>query len=61
MRIESAEQLRDLLRRAELSAADIDRACALFSRRRIVRWGDIDRELARRVLTRRGRKGRSRP
>lgn len=61
MRIESAEQLRDLLRRAELSAGDIDRACALFARRRTVRWGDLDRELARRALTRRARKGRSRP
>ena len=61
MRIENAQQLRDLLRRAELSAADIDRACALFSRRLTIRWGDIDRELARRALTHRARKGRSRP
>jgi Mg-chelatase subunit ChlI len=61
MRIENAEQLRDLLRRAEVSASDIERACAVFSGRRTVRWGDLERARARQILTRRPAKGRSRP
>lgn len=51
----SVEQLRQILARAtSMPDAEIDRVVRIFddsaARRKLVRWGDLDREFARRAL-----------
>lgn len=52
----SAEQLRQILERANVPALEIERTLKLYAAPKLVRWSEMDREFARRALTHRARR-----
>ena len=46
----SVEQLRIILEQSNVPAPEVERAVELYSAPKLIRWGALDREFARRAL-----------